>query len=104
MHAQDARIHSACHASLLQNTSIQLSKSLNAAIERGADLREILAQSVGRASLDLAHTTVRCHHSEVRGLLAKVPAVVREMAGEDRPMPPADSLRRHLQPAPPEGS
>jgi hypothetical protein len=72
--------------------------------ECGADLREVPVQSVGRASLDLAHPTICGHYPEICALLAKVPTVVGKMASEDRPMPPTDSLRRHLQPTPPEDS
>jgi hypothetical protein len=79
-------------ASLLQNACALLPTSLNAAVERDADLREIPAQSVPRASLDLAHTTIRSHRSEVRTPFAEAPTVMWEMAGEDRPMPPADAL------------
>jgi len=41
-------------------------------------------------------------HAEIRELSAKGPAIVREMAGEDRPMPPADSLRLDMQWSAPE--
>ena len=71
---------------------------------RDTDLREISAQSIGSTSLDLAHPTICGHYPEVRALLAKASSVVGKMASEDRPMPPADSFRRHLQPTPPEDS
>ncbi len=97
MHAEHACIESGYDPCLLSDFDAPLIESSNAAVERGTDLREIAAQGVGRAPLDLTHSATIRDHPEECALSTEAPAIVREVAGEDRTMPPPDALGIDLQ-------
>jgi hypothetical protein len=104
MHAEDARIESGYDPCLLSDPDAPLIELSRAAVERGAHLREITYQGVRCSALDLAHPATIRHHPEERALSTEAPAIVWEVAGEDRPMPPTNALSIQFQPTPPERS
>jgi hypothetical protein len=104
MHTEDACIESGYNSCLLSESGALLIESSSAIVERGTYLREIAEQRVGWAALDLPQPATIRHHTEERALSTEAPAIVRELAGEDRPMPPANALSIQLQPNPPERS
>jgi len=104
VHAEDACVKGGDDSCLLSDSDALPIELSSAGVERCTNLREILAQDVGWAALDLTHPTTIRHYTEERPLSTEAPAIVREVAGEDRPMPPADALRVHLQSTSPEHS
>jgi hypothetical protein len=81
------------HSRLLQNSGISLLESLNATIERAAEYLKILAQSLRRTPLELAHPTISRHYPKKRALLTEASAIMGKVAREDRAVPPAYALR-----------
>lgn len=104
MYAEDACVESGYYSCLLSDPGVTAIELSSAAVELGTHLSEITEQGVGCSALDLAHPATIRHHTEERALSTEAPAIAREVASEDRPMPPANALSIHLQPTPPECS
>src|SRR5258708_643459 len=105
MYSKDPRVEGCRRACVVEGASVcGHTETLGASVERRADRRELAVDGLRRDAFKLTHLVIRQQHAEEGPLAAEASAVMREVASEDRSVPPAHALRIDPQRGSPERS